>query len=88
MAGFNNPPLQYVANTKDFREGPKGAPENNWIRVNTLENNTMIPFPQLPNTSKIMNLLNNQIELIGMNKVKPRAAMLKIKPKIQSLLND
>jgi len=87
-SGFNNPPLQSVANTEAFRKGPKGAPENNWIRVDSSVNNVVMPFPILPNAGRIMTILNDQLKLIWMNKISPEKAMSEARVKIQPLLDD
>ena len=47
-SGFNNPPLQHVANTEEFRKGPEGAPPNNWIRVDALKQ-AVVTQPIVPN---------------------------------------
>jgi len=87
-SGFNNPPLQKIANKKEFRKGPKGAPENNWIRVDILNENVVLPFALVPNVAKINTILNDKLNLLWLNKVSPNKAMNEIQPKIQALLDE
>ena len=86
-SGFNNPPLQHVANTDAFREGPPGAPENNWIRVDALDN-AVVAFPVLPNLGRINTILNDQLDLIWQNEIGAEQAMRDAKKQIQPLLDE
>ena len=86
-SGFNNPPLQHVANTEEFRAGPEGAPPNNWIRVDALKQ-AVVTDPIVPNLGRIGTLLDDQLALIWQNEVTPEEAMQSIKEEVQSLLDD
>ena len=87
-SGFNNPPLQKIANKIEFRKGPKGAPENNWIRVDILNEHVVLPFALVPNVAKINTILNDKLDLIWLNKTSPVESMNEIQPKIQALLDE
>jgi len=86
-SGFNNPPLQHVANTDEFREGPEGAPANNWIRVDALKQ-AVVTDPIVPNLGRVNTLINDQLALVWQNEATPEEAMLAIKEQVQELLDE
>lgn len=86
-SGFNNPPLQHVANTDEFRDGPEGAPANNWIRVDALKQ-AVVTEPIVPNVGRVSTLINDQLALIWQDEATPEEAMLAIKEQVQELLDE
>lgn len=86
-SGFNNPPLQHVANTDEFRDGPEGAPANNWIRVDALKQ-AVVTDPIVPNLGRVNTLINDQLALVWQNEATPEEAMLAIKEQVQELLDE
>ena len=86
-SGFNNPPLQHVANSDEFRSGPDGAPPNNWIRVDALKQ-AVVTSPIVPNFGRVSTLLDDQLALIWQNEVTPEEAMATIKDEVQALLDE
>ena len=85
-SGFNNPPLQHVANSEEFRNGPEGAPANNWIRVDALKQ-AVVTQPIVPNFGRVSTLIDDQLALLWQNEVTPEEAMQTIKDEVQSLLD-
>ena len=86
-SGFNNPPLQHVANTDEFRDGPEGAPANNWIRVDALKQ-AVVTGPIVPNVGRVDTLINDQLALIWQNEATPEEAMQAIQAQVQELLDE
>ena len=86
-SGFNNPPLQHVANSDEFRTGPEGAPPNNWIRVDALKQ-AVVTEPVVPNVGRVNTLINDQLALLWQNEATPEEAMQAIKEQVQKLLDD
>ena len=70
-SGFNNPPLQHVANTEEFRTGPEGAPPNNWIRVDALKQ-AVVTQPIVPNLGRVSTLIDDQLALLWQNDGQPQ----------------
>ena len=86
-SGFNNPPLQHVANTEEFRTGPEGAPPNNWIRVDALKQ-AVVTQPIVPNFGRVSTLMDDQLALLWQNEATAEEAMQSIKEEVQSLLDE
>ena len=63
----------------------KGLPANNWIRVDILNENLVLPFALVPNVGKITTILNDKLDLIWLNKTTPVESMRnEIQPKVQA----